>query len=97
MMREPLYGFITFTNPGREYNRKGKSVIVVQQSVITADGPGLLVLLQPYQGVLVLPLSGGERVNSDVIVRETYENLEIKLLPRNFFTNVFVKVCNDMC
>jgi len=32
-----------------------------------------------------------------LIIRETYKNLGTKLLPRNFFNNMFVKVCNNMC
>lgn len=30
------------------------------------------------------------------IVRETYENLGSKSLPRNSFTSVFIKVCHNM-
>ena len=31
-----------------------------------------------------------------VVVRERYENLRTKSLPDNFFTNMFVQVCNNM-
>ena len=44
---------------------------------------------------LRLPLLSGEL--SRLVVRESYENLSTKLLPNNFFTNMFVKVCNNMC
>ena len=44
--------------------------------------------------ILKLPKTKKKALPS-LIVRETYENLGTKLLPRNFFTNVFVKVCNN--
>ena len=30
------------------------------------------------------------------VVRGSYENLGSKLLPNNFFTNMFVKVCTNI-
>jgi len=31
------------------------------------------------------------------VVWETYGNQPTKLLPNNFFTNMFAKVCSNMC
>ena len=38
---------------------------------------------------------GGGSIINEILLRERYENLRTKLLPNNFFTNMFVKVHNN--
>jgi len=44
----------------------------------------------------VSTLHSAPRIWNGLLVRETYGYLPTKSLPNNFFTNMFVKVCNNM-